>query len=156
MAKAGWYERKGEKTIHVAYLDKKANEFEKLLNGEKTMLIRGANGRKLPYGRVFENEEIYFICNDGSGKIIAKGVTGKITESGKMEDENQIKEFIEKFKNGLNLSDLQYKRWREKKYLVIIEIKNFEKINPMNLDHKNNMDDWILVSDINDIIMKQQ
>jgi hypothetical protein len=33
---------------HVVYLDHKANEFEKLLNGQKTMIIRGAAGRKMP------------------------------------------------------------------------------------------------------------
>ncbi len=37
---------------HVVYLDKKTNELEKLKSGEKTMLIRGATGRKMPYGRV--------------------------------------------------------------------------------------------------------
>ena len=30
---------------HVAYVDAKARELEKLLAGEKTMIVRGATGR---------------------------------------------------------------------------------------------------------------
>lgn len=37
---------------HIVYLDAKARELEKLLDGKKTMIIRGATGRKLPHGRV--------------------------------------------------------------------------------------------------------
>ena len=37
---------------HVVYVDTKAKELEKLLEGTKRMLIRGAAGRKMPYGRV--------------------------------------------------------------------------------------------------------
>lgn len=37
---------------HVVYLDAKAKELEKLLDGSKIMIIRGAIGRKMSYGRV--------------------------------------------------------------------------------------------------------
>lgn len=46
---------------HLAYCDKKAKELEKTLGGSKTMLVRGAAGRKLPYGRVSNGETIYLI-----------------------------------------------------------------------------------------------
>ena len=48
---------------HVVYLDAKANELEKLSDGSKTMIIRGATGRKLPYGRDNEGDILYFINN---------------------------------------------------------------------------------------------
>jgi hypothetical protein len=34
---------------HVVYLDASAKELDLLLSAEKTMMIRGATGRKLPY-----------------------------------------------------------------------------------------------------------
>jgi len=37
---------------HIVYLETAANEIARLLNSTKTMIIRGAAGRKLPYGRV--------------------------------------------------------------------------------------------------------
>ena len=36
---------------HVVYLDAKEKELDKLLSGEKSMIIRGAAGRKLPQDR---------------------------------------------------------------------------------------------------------
>lgn len=44
---------------NVVYLDYKAKEFENLKNGKKTMIIRGAMGRKLPYGRVSKSDILY-------------------------------------------------------------------------------------------------
>jgi hypothetical protein len=35
---------------HVVYLDAEAKELERLLAAQKTMIIWGATGRKLPYG----------------------------------------------------------------------------------------------------------
>ncbi|MHC1774851.1 MAG: hypothetical protein AB9834_05485 [Lentimicrobium sp.] len=37
---------------NVVYHDYKAKEPENIKSGKKTMIIRGAMGRKLPYGRV--------------------------------------------------------------------------------------------------------
>lgn len=50
MAKAEWYERKEGKTEHLVYLNKEGQELKKLINGEKSMIIRGAAGKKSPLG----------------------------------------------------------------------------------------------------------
>lgn len=55
---------------HVVYLDAKEKELNKLLSGQKTMIIRGAAGRKMPYGRVFPVR----FC--GSSKTAATGWFG--------------------------------------------------------------------------------
>ena len=49
---------------HVVYLDAKANELDRLLDGSKAMIIRGATGRKLPYGRVHRRKlrEVFWCC----------------------------------------------------------------------------------------------
>ena len=44
---------------HVVYLDAKAKEFEKLIEGTKSMIIRGAAGRKMPYDRVFKGDWLF-------------------------------------------------------------------------------------------------
>jgi hypothetical protein len=43
----------------VVSLDHKAKEFENLKSGKKTMIIRGAMGRNLPYGRVIESDILF-------------------------------------------------------------------------------------------------
>ena len=50
MAKSEWYEGKGGKAEHLVYLNSKAKELEKLLSKEKTMITRGAAGKKSPLG----------------------------------------------------------------------------------------------------------
>ena len=49
--------------IHLVYCDDKEKVLEKILSGEKTMIVRGAAGRKIPHSPVFEGETLYFmIC----------------------------------------------------------------------------------------------
>jgi hypothetical protein len=53
---------------HVVYVDAAANEMEKLLDGSKEVILRGAAGRKLPYGRVDPGDRLFFIRNNGEGR----------------------------------------------------------------------------------------
>jgi hypothetical protein len=57
---------------HVVYLDHKAGELGNMVKGLKTMIIRGAMGRKLPYGRVNPGDVLYFIENNGEGMVKAR------------------------------------------------------------------------------------
>ena len=75
---------------HVVYLDKKSNEYEKLLKGSKTMIIRGATGRKLPYGRVHRGDILYFINNNAEGIVKARAVVSSVYNSEKMDVEESI------------------------------------------------------------------
>ena len=70
---------------HVVYVDAKAYEMEKLLNGEKKMIIRGAAGRKVPYGRVDAGDVLYFINNNAEGQVKAKAVVSDVFNSNKIE-----------------------------------------------------------------------
>ena len=76
---------------HVVYVDVRENELDRLLDGSIKMIIRGAIGRKLPYGRVNKNDVLYFINNDGSGLIKAKGVVESAYNSDKMSKDESIK-----------------------------------------------------------------
>ena len=57
--------------VHLVYCDNKSKELEKIVDGSKTMVIRGAAGRKIPHSRVFKDEELYFM-EKGTKKITAK------------------------------------------------------------------------------------
>lgn len=60
MKKAEWYEKKDGKAEHLVYLNNKAKQLEKLINKEKTMIIRGAAGKKSPLGgRAKINDDIF-------------------------------------------------------------------------------------------------
>jgi hypothetical protein len=134
---------------HVVYLDAKAKELAKILSGDKTMIIRGAAGRKLPYGRVSENDILYLIENDGSGQVKAAAIVKSVFNSEKMEKEESIK-LVEENQDQLQLTAMQFKRWAGKRYLVLIQIKDAKGINSFLIDKTDfgNMDDWLPVEDI--------
>jgi hypothetical protein len=134
---------------HVVYLDAKAIELEKLLDKSKTMIIRGANGRKLPYGRVNKDDALYFINNNAEGKVKAKAIVSNVFNSEKMTEEESIL-LVKKNQNKLHLNDKQFQKWAGKRYLVLIEIKDIKEIKPFSIDKSNygNMDDWIPVEKI--------
>jgi hypothetical protein len=138
---------------HVVYLDAKANELEKILTNKKTMIMRGATGRKVPYGLVNNGDILYFINNNAEGMIKATAEVFNVINSEKMDKETSIK-LIKKFQNKLQLTEKQFQRWAGKRYIVIIEIKNVKEIKPFRFnrnDFKNRMDDWLVFEKINSI-----
>ncbi len=151
MAKAEWYEGKEGKAEHLVYLNKEGKELEKLLAGDKTMIIRGAAGRKSPLGGRAKVDDIaYFVETGGDMSVTHKGIISKVVESEKMTPEESI-DFIKKHESELNLSKKQYERWAGKRYLAVYEISSLEEINPFLYNREKNMDDWIITDDISKI-----
>ncbi len=137
---------------HVVYLDAKAGELEKMVRGAKTMIIRGATGRKMPYGRVNEEDVLYFINNNAEGAVRAKAVVSSVLNSEKLSVE-ESRALVQKFQQMLQLTDAQFKRWAGKRYLVLIGVTNIERIDPFEISKENygNMDDWLPVGAIDDV-----
>ena len=138
--------------VHLIYCDKKAKVLDKLLEGSKTMIIRGAAGRKLPHSQVFPGEMAYFIINDGTGLIRAKGKIKTAFSSGKMTEE-ESKDFVAANSEKLNLTLAQLQRLVGKKYLVLVEVKEVETITPFQTEHQKNMDDWLILKRIEDVLV---
>ena len=134
---------------HVVYLDAKAKEMANILNGQKTMIIRGAAGRKMPYGRVDKNDVLYFINNNAEGKVKAQATVSSVLNSEKMTKEESIS-LVEKHQKELLLTSKQFKRWAGKRYIVLVSLKQIKEITPFAIDKTNygNMDDWLLVENI--------
>jgi hypothetical protein len=135
---------------HIAYCDKKAKELDLLLGNKKTMLVRGAAGRKLPYGRVNIGECVYLLENDGSGMILAKGEICAVFNSEKLTEDQSIK-LLDENMEKLKLSKDQKKRWSGKKYLCFIELQNVVKITPFSYIRSTSMDDWITLNSIDEV-----
>ncbi len=140
---------------HVVYLDHKAKELENLQNGRKNMLIRGAMGRKIPYGRVFENDALYFIENKGDGLAKAKALVNKVMHTNKLTKEESVK-LVDAHQDKLMLNPGLQKRFAGKRYLALIDVKYFEAIEPFKIDKSGfgNMDDWLPVENIEKVNYK--
>jgi len=151
MTTSEWYEGKDGKAEHLVYLNSKAKELEKLLTNEKTMIMRGAAGKKSPLGgRAKINDAVYFVETGGDMTVTHRGIISKVIESEKMTPEESIA-FVKRFEKELNLSKDQYDRWAGKKFLAVYEISDIKPVEPFTYRRDKNMDDWIITDDINKI-----
>jgi hypothetical protein len=137
---------------HVVYVDAKARELEKLLSGEKTMIVRGATGRKLPYGRVEPGDCLFFIENNGDGIVRASATVNTVFNSDTLSEDQSVA-LLKSSQSKLNLTPEQLKRWSGKRYLVLIEVTQVQAIDPFVIDRSayGNMDDWLLVDNIGNV-----
>ena len=140
--------------VHLVYCDNVGKKGEKVLDkiveGTKTMVIRGAAGRKIPHSRVFTGEMLYFM-EKGTARITIKATVKNVENYVKLTDE-EISKILEKNQPKLNLSDKQKIRWH-KKCLCLVEFENVQEISPLDFDHQGNMDDWLIIEKIEDVVV---
>lgn len=148
MSQSTWYQKRDTKADHLVYLDKAAKELEKLINGEKSMIIRGAAGRKSPWGgRVKTGDHLYFVETGGNLTVRYTTIVKQVIETDKMTEEESI-QFVMNYQSQLHLSSDQIKRWAGKKFLCLIEVDRLDPIPPFVYRREANMDDWIITDDI--------
>ncbi|MGI6227337.1 MAG: hypothetical protein ACOYJ1_13895 [Peptococcales bacterium] len=136
--------------VHLVYCDDKEKVLEKILSGQKTMIVRGAAGRKIPHSRVFQGETLYFM-KKGTGRISAMAIVTNVQNYTKLTDDEIIRIF-EDNQSKLNLSAKQKQRWH-KKCLCLVEFKEVKEITPLEFDHQSNMDDWLIIEKIEDVVV---
>ncbi len=136
--------------VHLVYCDDKEKVLEKISNGSKTMVVRGAAGRKIPHSRVFEGETLYFM-QKGSAKISTKATVKSVQNFVKLSEEEIVKTLVDN-QEKLNLSQKQKERWH-KKCLCLVEFEGVEPIEPLDFDHQGNMDDWLIIEKIEDVVV---
>lgn len=140
--------------VHLVYCDNTGKRGErvldKILAGTKTMVVRGAAGRKIPHSRVFEKETLYFM-EKGTAKITAKATVKSVQNYNKLNEEEIVK-VLEENQKFMSLSDKQKIRWH-KKCLCLVEFEDAEQIEPLEFDHQGNMDDWLIIEKIEDIVV---
>lgn len=141
--------------VHLVYCDNTGAAGERVLDkinsGTKTMIVRGAAGRKIPHSRVFEGEILYFM-EKGTAKISSKATVKSVQNYVKLTEDEIIKVLAEN-QDKLNLTEKQKTRWH-KKCLCLVEFQNVTAIEPaLDLDHQGNMDDWLIIEKIEDVVV---
>jgi len=135
--------------VHLVYCDDKEKVLEKILDGSKTMIIRAAAGRKIPHSRVFEDDKLYFM-KKGTGKITEMATVKSVQNFVKLTEEEIVKIFEEN-QNKLDLTKKQQERWH-KKCICLVEFMDVKKIDQLEFDHQGNMDDWLILEKIEDVV----
>ena len=129
--------------VHLVYCDNAGKKGEKVI--DKILA-----GTKIPHSRVFEGERLYFM-EKGSGQITATATVRSVQNFVKLSEE-EITKTLEDNQEKLNLSDKQKARWH-KKCLCLVEFENVEEIAPLAFDHQGNMDDWLIIEKIEDVVV---
>ena len=136
--------------VHLVYCDDKEKVLEKILEGSKTMIIRAAAARKIPHSRVHEGERLYFM-KKGTAKISATATVKSVQNHTKLPEERRQR-ILSENQGKLNLSKNQQERWN-KKCMCLVEFENMIEINPLDFEHQRNMDDWLILERIEDVIV---
>ncbi|EUJ29143.1 hypothetical protein MFLO_11170 [Listeria floridensis FSL S10-1187] len=140
--------------IHLVYTDnagkKGEHVLDKIKQGTKTMIVRGAAGRKIPHSRVFEGETLYFM-EKGTTEIAVKAKVTAVENLTKLSDE-EITDALHVRQEKLNLTEKQIQCWH-KKCLCFVEFDHVEEIESLEFEHQGTMDDWLIIEKIEDVLV---
>lgn len=139
---------------HVAIMKKSWKLTDKILSGEKKIESRWYMHKCKPWDCIKAGEKIYF-KNSGES-VTLKAEVLKVIQFFDLNPE-RVKEILEKYGKadgiGRDKFDGFFKIFKNKKYCVLIFLKNPQKIKPFEIN-KNGfgmMSAWITVSNINKI-----
>jgi hypothetical protein len=121
---------------HFVVLDAGTNEIKDLVAGTKSMIIRGADVKCIPYNTVSEGDILYFVDNKDCTVVNAKGVVSSVYNSYPLTEEESY-EMIIRNQDKLILPDYLFYRWAGKKYLVLIGLKDVREISPFSIKKNN-------------------
>lgn len=137
---------------HLVYVDTTARELERLLVGDKSMILRGSGCKKVPYGIVSPGDILYLIRNNAGGIIEANAHVSTVHNSKRLSREESV-DLILHFQHKLQLTRGQLKRWGGKPYLVLIEVDKIQSLSPIRIDRSgfSGVRDWLPLKNINSI-----
>ena len=134
--------------IHIVICDNKTKELDKIINKERTIILRGSATRRIPNSRIFINDELYFV-NKGENKSYYHAIVTN-ADSYKALTKMEIDEIFDKYKDKLNLCDQEEKKWK-KKCVCLIEFKDLEKIDGIDIPNYSSLEYWIMVNSLEEL-----
>lgn len=139
---------------HLAIMRKSWGLLPKILSGEKVIESRWYKNKYAPWDKIKNGEVVYF-KNSGEPVSIKADVSNILQFSNLTS--NKVKEILDEYgqKDGIIKSetDKYYKMFRDKKYCLLVFLKNPQRITPFQINKKGfgAMSAWITVEDISKI-----
>jgi hypothetical protein len=134
---------------HIVCLDAGTMELENMLNGTKSMILRGNDQSGYHYRNVVEGDSLWFMNGRDTGDIKAKAVVSAVYITEKLSVEESYKLIIRN-QDKLQLQDNQFYAVAGKPYLALISLTKIEAVEPFrpgNPDPGIN-DDWFTAGKI--------
>lgn len=137
---------------HLVRVDSNAKELERILAGHKTIIIRGSDEKRTPYGEVSEGDTLYFIASGREWAVRAKASVKNVLNSQKL-DEKESVDLINRHLMELMMTEEQLALCYGKPYLTLIRIDNVSSLEPfmIGFDTNRTMKDWLVIEDIDKI-----
>ena len=147
------------KRVHIAIMRKSWGLTRKILAGEKTIESRWYKNKYKPWGKIETGDDIYF--KDSGEAVTIKATVGKVLQFDGLTPK-RVKELLNKFAkaNGLGIEKNEinkyFQMFKDKKYCLIVFLKEPRKIKPFNIDKAGfgAMSSWLVVDSINKLKRK--
>jgi ASC-1-like (ASCH) protein len=142
---------------HLAILKKSWKLTEKILTGQKKIESRWYRVKHPPWDRIKSGETVYF--KDSGEPVTIKAEVDKVIQFSNLTPK-KVKEILYEYGDDIGVERDRFWRFfqmfRNKKYCILIFLKNPEKIEPFEIDKTGlgMMSAWISVDDINRIRAK--
>ncbi|MCL5091151.1 MAG: hypothetical protein M1514_04025 [Patescibacteria group bacterium] len=139
---------------HIAIMNKSWGLTEKILKGQKIIESRWYKNKYQPCNNIFCGDIIYF-KNSGE-PVTLKAEVEKVLQFENLSPE-KVRQILLDYgeKDGIEKKDFEkyLEMFKEKKYCLLIFLKNVEKIEPFQINKKGfgMMSSWLMVEDVDKI-----
>lgn len=145
----------GHKSMeHIAIMKKSWGLTDKILNGQKKIESRWYKVKYQPWDEIKEGEVVYF--KDSGEPVKLRAEVEKVIQFSGLTP-RKVSEILEKYGNddGLERNKIPefFKRFKDKKYCMLIFLKNPLEIEPFEIDKTGfgAMSAWITVNSVSKI-----
>jgi len=139
---------------HIAIMRKSWGLTQKILTGQKKIESRWYKVKYPPWDKIKSGEVVYF--KDSGEPVIIKTEVDKVAQFSDLTPE-KVKEILYKYgqADGLGIDKIPefFEMFKNKKYCILIFLKNPQKIVPFEIDKTGfgAMSAWISVDNVNKI-----
>lgn len=137
---------------HIAIMKKSWGLTQKVLSGAKTIESRWYKSKYSPWDRIKQGETVYF--KDSGMPVTIRAEVDKVLQfSGLTKD--KVEELLKVYGADIGINDISddLDFLKDKKYCILVFLKNPQKIEPFNISKKGFglMSAWISVEDVSKI-----
>ncbi len=139
---------------HVAIMRKSWGLTEKILTGRKKIESRWYKVKYPPWNVIKSGDVVYF--KDSGEPVTIKTEVGKVIQFSNLTHQ-KVKDILDKYgkADGLGIDDIPkfFEMFKNKKYCIIIFLKNPQKIEPFEIDKRGfgAMSSWLVVEHVDKI-----
>lgn len=132
---------------HLVFLSQGSRAIDKVITGQKTMLVRGGSSEKNIFTKVKKGDTLFFVEKNGTNYIECSAKVKDVTTTEELDEEEALGLIVENQKE-LALTAAQIKKWSAKPYLTFITFEQVETFEPFKVDECDyiNMEDWITLN----------